>query len=120
MLCAHTAAALTAHGSASNIPARITPASLHTHNHKTTHSLSVWHTLTPSHHDTLTQTHRSPAALALYRDHITAVTHRVNSLTGVRYRDDPTIMAWNLLNEPRWVSREVCLCDHVCDRECRG
>jgi len=40
-------------------------------------------------------------AQALYRDYIRTVVTRVNSVTGKRYADDPTIMAWQLANEPR-------------------
>jgi mannan endo-1,4-beta-mannosidase len=36
-----------------------------------------------------------------YRDHILTVIERVNRITGVTYRDDPTIFAWELANEPR-------------------
>ncbi|MFD1950352.1 mannanase [Sphingomonas arantia] len=43
----------------------------------------------------------SRPAQALYRDYIRAVVSRTNSVTGVRYVDDPTIMAWQLANEPR-------------------
>jgi mannan endo-1,4-beta-mannosidase len=34
-----------------------------------------------------------------YRNWISHVVERVNPLTGLAYRDDPTIMAWNLMNE---------------------
>eukprot|EP00850_Spirogloea_muscicola_P015248 SM000115S23927 [mRNA] locus=s115:260909:264646:- [translate_table: standard] len=37
----------------------------------------------------------------LYRDHVQRIISRVNTFNGVRYGDDPTILAWNLLNEPR-------------------
>jgi mannan endo-1,4-beta-mannosidase len=36
-----------------------------------------------------------------YRDHIRTLITRVNSFNGVTYRDDPTILAWELANEPR-------------------
>ena len=38
---------------------------------------------------------------ALYKDHIAATLNRINSVTGVAYKDDPAILAYNLLNEPR-------------------
>ncbi|HEY6726088.1 MAG TPA: beta-mannosidase [Polyangiaceae bacterium] len=40
-------------------------------------------------------------ANALYQDYMQAVILRTNSVTGVAYKDDPTIMAWQLANEPR-------------------
>ncbi|XP_057975740.1 mannan endo-1,4-beta-mannosidase 7-like [Malania oleifera] len=36
-----------------------------------------------------------------YKNHIKTVLTRSNSLNGVAYKDDPTIMAWELMNEPR-------------------
>lgn len=48
-----------------------------------------------------------------YRTWVREVVGHVNALTGVAYRDDPTILAWNLMNEPearpgwlqdRWIS----------------
>jgi len=40
-------------------------------------------------------------AMGLYRDWIRTVVGRTNAVTGTRYADDPTIMAWQLSNEPR-------------------
>ena len=42
---------------------------------------------------------RSERAQALYLAHVERVVSRVSSLTGVAYRDDPTIFAWELVNE---------------------
>ena len=42
-----------------------------------------------------------PYARRLYKNHVAAVIGRVNTFTGVRYRDDPAIFGWNLMNEPR-------------------
>ncbi|KAK9797750.1 hypothetical protein WJX73_006133 [Symbiochloris irregularis] len=37
----------------------------------------------------------------IYQNFLATLTNRVNSFTGRPYRDDPTIMAWSLSNEPR-------------------
>ncbi|TFI58368.1 mannanase [Sphingomonas parva] len=47
------------------------------------------------------QFYNSPEAMGLYHDYVRAVVGRTNTITGVRYADDPTIMAWQLANEPR-------------------
>ncbi|WCJ28121.1 Mannan endo-1 4-beta-mannosidase 1 [Euphorbia peplus] len=39
-----------------------------------------------------------------YKDYIKAILMRKNSLSGVRYSDEPAIFAWELMNEPRCVS----------------
>lgn len=36
-----------------------------------------------------------------YKNHLKALTSRVNVFTGVAYKNDPTIFSWNLYNEPR-------------------
>lgn len=36
-----------------------------------------------------------------YKDWISHLLNRVNPLTGVAYKDDPTVMTWELGNEPR-------------------
>jgi mannan endo-1,4-beta-mannosidase len=44
-----------------------------------------------------------PEVRAHFRAHITELLSRRNSVTGVLYRDDPTILAWELMNEPRGI-----------------
>ncbi|CAO2204277.1 unnamed protein product [Urochloa humidicola] len=43
----------------------------------------------------------NPVVKGFYKNHIKTVLTRKNTITGVAYKDDPTIMAWELMNEPR-------------------
>ncbi|HTP12109.1 MAG TPA: cellulase family glycosylhydrolase [Bacteroidota bacterium] len=43
----------------------------------------------------------NPNAIELYRNYIRILIGRRNTINGRLYRDDPTIMAWQLANEPR-------------------
>ncbi|WP_051808119.1 cellulase family glycosylhydrolase [Actinoplanes subtropicus] len=42
-----------------------------------------------------------PVIKGWYKDYLNHILNRVNTITGVKYRDDPTIMTWELGNEPR-------------------
>ncbi len=42
-----------------------------------------------------------PETKAIYRDYLNYVLWRTNHISGLRYKDDPTIMMWELANEPR-------------------
>ncbi|GMH38575.1 hypothetical protein BSKO_06459 [Bryopsis sp. KO-2023] len=37
----------------------------------------------------------------MYKDHIKMIVNRRNTFNGMLYREDPTILGWNLMNEPR-------------------
>ncbi|MEV4494033.1 cellulase family glycosylhydrolase [Micromonospora coxensis] len=50
------------------------------------------------HHDDF---YTDPVIRGWYRDWVSHVLNRVNPLTGVAYKDDPTVLAWELANEPR-------------------
>ena len=45
--------------------------------------------------------YQTPAALELYRSYVASLIQRRNTVNGRIYRDDPTIMTWELANEPR-------------------
>eukprot|EP01023_Acetabularia_acetabulum_P065544 TRINITY_DN869_c0_g2_i1.p1 TRINITY_DN869_c0_g2~~TRINITY_DN869_c0_g2_i1.p1 ORF type:complete len:449 (-),score=72.10 TRINITY_DN869_c0_g2_i1:2142-3404(-) len=50
-------------------------------------------------------------AKQFYKDHVSYIVNRVNSITGTQYKNDPTIFAWNLINEPRSNNGD---CDQNC------
>ena len=43
-------------------------------------------------------------AKELFSDHVKTVVSRVNTVTGVPYKDDPAIFSWQIANEPRCFS----------------
>jgi mannan endo-1,4-beta-mannosidase len=43
----------------------------------------------------------NPAIEKGFQDWMAMLVNRVNTVTGVAYKNDPTIMAWDLMNEPR-------------------
>ncbi|KAL4363336.1 hypothetical protein GQ457_04G019780 [Hibiscus cannabinus] len=47
---------------------------------------------------------RNPVVKGYYKNHVKTVLNRYNRFTGIHYKDDPTIMAWELMNEPRCTS----------------
>jgi len=56
-----------------------------------------------------------PDARRFYKDHVSFLLGRTNSINGRRYSEDPTILAWNLINEPRCESWLAANGD--CDRD---
>jgi mannan endo-1,4-beta-mannosidase len=55
----------------------------------------------PAFADFSSQFYGNKAAVAMYNHYVHTLVTRVNSITGRRYIDDPTIMSWQLANEPR-------------------
>ncbi|KAK6150648.1 hypothetical protein DH2020_015580 [Rehmannia glutinosa] len=47
---------------------------------------------------------RNSVVKGFYKNHIKTVLNRYNTINGVVYKNDPTIMAWELMNEPRCTS----------------
>lgn len=48
----------------------------------------------------------SPEAKALFARHVMNIVSRTNRYTGVMYADNPTIMSWQICNEPCVFSTE--------------
>ncbi|XP_074321504.1 mannan endo-1,4-beta-mannosidase 7-like [Silene latifolia] len=59
----------------------------------------AWANLTTTDHED--DFYINPTVKDFYKRHVKTVLTRVNSITKVAYKDDPTIMAWELMNEPR-------------------
>jgi mannan endo-1,4-beta-mannosidase len=53
-----------------------------------------------SYHDDF---YTNPVVKQWYKDWISHLLHHVNTVNGIAYKDDPTIMTWELANEPRCV-----------------
>lgn len=58
-----------------------------------------------------------PAIIQLYKDHMTFMANHENHITGVKYKDDPTIFGWDLMNEPR-CDCDLSQADENCDLSC--
>lgn len=57
-----------------------------------------WSPTAPKEHDAF---YTDEWARSLYKDYVEYFLNRTNTLTGVKYKDDPTIMIWELTNEMR-------------------
>ena len=60
------------------------------------------------------QFYTDPRIQGWFKTYISTLLNRTNSITGVKYKDDPTIMSWELANEPRCTSAGV-YPDGTCD-----
>ena len=67
----------------------------------------------PQFADFSAQFYGSPKAIALYLQYVGALIARKNTVSGLLYRDDPTIMAWELANEPRVGGSEAFVTPHL-------
>jgi len=56
--------------------------------------------VTDPHKDEYTTVFTDPRVVADYKTWISHLLNRVNTYTGVMYKDDPTIFGWDLANEP--------------------
>ena len=60
-----------------------------------------------------TRFYSTPAARALYYRYVRMLASRLNSCSGRRYADDPTILAWELANEARCARDVPEMCPRV-------
>ncbi|KAG2257176.1 hypothetical protein Bca52824_076470 [Brassica carinata] len=43
----------------------------------------------------------NPLVKQFFKNHVKTMVDRVNTFTKIAYKDEPTIMAWELMNEPQ-------------------
>lgn len=43
----------------------------------------------------------NPSAVSLFKNYVNKIISRKNTYSGIEYKDDPTILAWEIMNEPR-------------------
>ncbi|MEO0470126.1 MAG: hypothetical protein AAF206_10935 [Bacteroidota bacterium] len=60
-----------------------------------------WHT----YQTFTTRFYKSEAAMQAYENHLRTIIERTNGINGKAYTEDPTIMAWQMANEPRGILR---------------
>lgn len=83
----------------------------------------------PAYNDYVSQYQQSAKAKALFARYVRDVITRTNRYTGVSYADDPTIMSWQIGNEPRafgeknkeafaqWIDATAALIDSLAPRQ---
>ena len=60
----------------------------------------------PAYMEYVKQFHQSDSAKALFAQYVEDMVTRINRYNNIRYADDPTIMSWQIGNEPRAFSDE--------------
>ncbi|CAF1048261.1 unnamed protein product [Adineta steineri] len=63
-----------------------------------------------------------PRAVELFNNHIQFIVKRTNKYNNISYTEDPTIMSWELANEPRrlnltWVNHTACLLKQLAPKQ---
>ena len=61
-----------------------------------------WEGINIAEHPEQGQFFTNEAAMQGYKDYVAYFVNRINHYDGIAYKDDPTIMAWELMNEPRY------------------